>query len=216
MFTKPLSIAALTGALALSACTDPSALGDPANRQRDTGVLVGAGAGALLGNLVGGDTRATAAGAVIGGVAGGLIGNQLDKQEADLRNSLGNQNVLINNTGDRLIVTLPQDILFATDSTSVRSDLQRDLRVVANNLQSYPNSTVQVLGHTDNTGDAAYNQDLSERRAQSVVSVLIGAGVAPGRLVAVGRGEDAPVASNLTPEGRARNRRVEIVILPRG
>ncbi|MFD2856873.1 OmpA family protein [Seohaeicola zhoushanensis] len=123
-------------------------------------------------------------------------------------------NGTITNTGDRLIVTLPQDILFATDSYAVRSDLQRDLGALASNLRAYPNSTVQVVGHTDNTGDAAYNQDLSERRASSVGSVLINSGVAAGRIQIVGRGEDAPIASNLTPEGRARNRRVEVVIIP--
>lgn len=218
MITRTAGILALTSALALGACTDPANFGvnDPnnPNRQRDTGVLVGAGVGAVVGNLIGKDTEATAAGAVVGGIAGGLIGNRLDKQAADLRQSVGNPNVSVVNAGDRLIVTLPQDILFATDSTAVRPDLQRDLRAVASNLQAYPNSTVQVIGHTDNTGDAAYNQDLSERRARSVANVLISAGTSAGRIVTVGRGEDAPVASNLTPEGRAQNRRVEIVILP--
>ncbi|MCR9124631.1 MAG: OmpA family protein [Rhodobacteraceae bacterium] len=213
--TRVTLIAAASAALALSACTE-SALTDPnnPNRQRDQGVLIGALAGAALGQIVGGDTEATIAGAALGGVAGGVIGNQLDRQEADLRQDLGNDQVTITNTGDRLIVTLPQDILFATDSFAVRSDLQRDLRVVASNLQAYPNSTVQVIGHTDNTGDATYNQGLSERRARAVANVLIGAGVSSGRILAVGRGENQPVASNLTPEGRALNRRVEIVILP--
>jgi outer membrane protein OmpA-like peptidoglycan-associated protein len=122
--------------------------------------------------------------------------------------------VQITNTGDRLIVTLPQDILFATDSASVRPDLQNDLRTVASNLQNYPNSTVQIIGHTDNTGEAAYNQQLSQRRADSVSSVLLGAGVPASRIQAYGRGEDQPIASTLTPERKAQNHRVEIVILP--
>ena len=186
MTLKIAAIAALSGALFLGACTDPGGLNDPnnPNRPRDTGVLVGAGVGAALGQIFGGDTKATAAGALVGGIAGGVIGNQLDKQEADLRASLNNGTVV--NTGDRLVVTLPQDILFATDSFAVRPDLVRDLRAVAGNLQAYPNSTVQVVGHTDNTGEAAYNQDLSERRARSVVDVLIGAGISPARLA--GRG----------------------------
>ena len=208
--------AVLSGAMFLGACTDPGQLNDPnnPNRNRDQGILLGAGLGALVGNLAGGDTEATMAGAVVGGVAGGLIGNELDKQEADLRASLGDDRVRIVNTGDRLIVTLPQDILFATDSFAVRPALMGDLRAVSRNLQSYPNSTVQVIGHTDNTGDAAYNQALSERRASSVANVLIGAGTSSARIVTIGRGEDVPVASNLSPEGRALNRRVEIVILP--
>ena len=85
---------------------------------------------------------------------------------------------------------------------------------VAQSLQQYPNSTVQVVGHTDNSGDAGYNQSLSERRANAVADVLMNGGVPFGRIQTYGRGEDQPVASNLTTEGKAQNRRVEIVILP--
>ena len=85
---------------------------------------------------------------------------------------------------------------------------------MAGSLNRYPNTTVNVVGHTDNTGEAAYNQSLSERRAQAVASVLISAGVSPARIRSIGRGEDQPVASNLTAEGRQQNRRVEIIITP--
>lgn len=219
MKTARFPLAALVAVpLFLGACTDPGMLNDPnnPNRNRDSGVLLGAGIGAVLGNIIGGDTEATMAGAVAGGVAGGLIGNNLDKQEADLRRDLGNNNVTINNTGDRLIVTLPQDILFATDSFAVRADLQRDLRTVASNLMAYPDTNVQVIGHTDNVGEALYNLELSQRRAASVAGILIDSGVASYRISTIGRGEDQPVASNLTPEGRAKNRRVEIIIEPNG
>lgn len=153
-------------------------------------------------------------GAVLGGAVGAGIGYSLDKQEADLRRDLGNENVTVQNTGDRLIVTLPQDILFGTDSFAVRTDLRRDLNAVAGNLQAYPNSTIQIVGHTDSDGDAAYNQQLSERRANSVADVLLDAGIPFSRIQTFGRGESQPVASNLDPAGKARNRRVEIVILP--
>ncbi|MEC3860921.1 OmpA family protein [Mesobacterium sp. TK19101] len=209
---------ACAGALTLSACTDGSGAfqGDP-NQKTKQGALVGAGIGALTGILAGGDSgerrRGALIGAAIGAGAGAAIGNQLDKQEADLRQTLGN-NVAIQNTGDRLIVTLPQDILFATDSSNLRPDLQRDIRAVAQNLLAYPDTTVQVLGHTDNVGDAGYNLDLSQRRAQAVANILTSEGVPYSRVLVSGRGEDQPVASNLTPEGRQQNRRVEIVILP--
>ena len=144
--------------------------------------------------------------------AGAGIGNRLDQQEEDLRQSMSNGT--ITNTGDRLIVTLPNDILFAVDDATVRPDLQRDLRALAGNLQAYPNSTVQIVGHTDSDGDAAYNLGLSQRRAQSVANVLVAAGVSGSRLQTIGRGEDQPVADNLTAQGKAQNRRVEIVILP--
>ncbi|MGJ8603153.1 MAG: OmpA family protein [Marivita sp.] len=215
-FTLPI---ALIGALVLSACTqggfsDPN---DP-NRQAKQGAAIGAGVGALAGILAGDDPeerrRGALIGAVVGGAGGAVIGNQLDRQEADLRAQLGNNNVSIRNTGDRLIVTLPQDILFATNSATLRPDLQRDLRTVGQSLLAYPDTTVQVVGHTDNTGDASFNFNLSQQRAQSVATILASEGVPAFRIQSIGRGEDQPIASNLTPEGRAQNRRVEIVILP--
>jgi outer membrane protein OmpA-like peptidoglycan-associated protein len=109
---------------------------------------------------------------------------------------------------------MPEGILFAVDSAAVNGAVQNDLYAVADNVNRYPNSRVEVIGHTDNTGSAAYNQDLSHRRAKAVAKILRGAGVARGRIAAYGRGEDSPVASNLTPEGRQQNRRVEILIIP--
>ena len=211
-----LSAVALIG---LGACTTGPLFdeSDP-NRQAKQGALIGAGMGAIAGRMVGGKdkgerNRATVAGALVGAAAGAAIGNRLDQQEADLRQQLGSD-TSIRNTGDRLIVTMPQDILFATDSASLRPDLQSDIRTVAQSLLAYPDTSVQVIGHTDNTGDAGYNLDLSQRRAQSVANVLVSEGVPSVRIQSVGRGEDQPIASNLTPEGRAQNRRVEIVILP--
>ena len=90
-----------------------------------------------------------------------------------------------------------------------------DRRECAANLVSYPNSTIQVIGHTDNVGTAAYNFDLSQRRAVAVRDILLGAGVPSNRLSAAGAGEDRPVATNLTSAGRAQNRRVEIIITPK-
>ncbi|MEP4195167.1 MAG: OmpA family protein [Aliishimia sp.] len=219
-FGKTPIVIALSGIVALTACTDPSQLGldaDNPNAKSRQGVLLGAGIGAALGAVTGRDgdrTEAALKGAILGGATGGIIGNSLDRQEADLRNSVGNNDVQIENTGDRLIVTLPQDILFATDSFSVRPDLARDLRAVASNLQAYPDSNVQIVGHTDADGDAGYNQTLSERRANAVADVLLDQGIPFGRIQTYGRGESQPVSSNLTPDGKSQNRRVEIVILP--
>ena len=131
-----------------------------------------------------------------------------------MRNSFSNPNIPVTNYGDYLVVNMPQDVLFATDSAALRPDLSRDVQAVAQSLLKYPNSTIQVIGHTDNTGTAAYNQDLSQRRAASVAGVLMGSGVPSSRIATIGRGEDQPIASNLTPEGRSKNRRVEIIIRP--
>ncbi|WP_210529033.1 OmpA family protein [Rubellimicrobium arenae] len=200
--------------LALAACQAP-APGQDVSQTRN-GAAVGAGIGALAGALTGDNpeerVRNAAIGAAVLGAAGAGVGAVLDRQEAELRAELGSGTVT--NTGNQLIVTLPQDILFGTDSASVSLQSQQDLRAVANSLNNYPNTTVNVVGHTDNTGDAAYNQDLSERRAQAVAQVLIGSGVSPARVNTIGRGEDAPIASNQTVAGRAQNRRVEIIITP--
>ncbi len=199
----------------LSACTDPAYMtGSQAERDEYLQTKTGAVIGGILGAGVAAATDGNVlVGAAVGAGAGAIIGNQLDKQEAELRRDLGND-VIIENTGDRLIVTLPQDLLFAVDSFDVRADLRSDLANVATSLNKYPDTTVQVLGHTDNTGAASYNQTLSERRAGAVSSILIQNGVSASRVQTIGRGEDQSVASNLSPEGRAQNRRVEIVILP--
>ena len=119
------------------------------------------------------------------------------------------------NTGDQLIVSLPHDILFSIDSTSLRSDLIADLHTLSNNLRSYPDTGIQVVDHTDNTGAATYNHILSAGSAESISRVLLNNGVDPSRIMTIGRGEDQPTASNLTAQERSQNRRVEIVILPK-
>jgi len=215
--TKPLLFMAI-GTMALAACTDPyTDTGDSRQRMKE-GAAIGAGVGAITGLIAsqkgGNDAKYAAVGAAIGAGIGTAIGSRLDKQANELRDNFGNKGIKVVNTGSELVVTMPQDIVFATDSAAVRTDLQSDLRVLATSLNNYPDSTVDVIGHTDNTGAADYNQQLSARRAGAVEAVLADAGVAPGRIRAYGRGEAQPVASNLTPEGRAQNRRVEIVIRP--
>ena len=219
MFKTPSLVIGAASLLALSACTDP-AFGPGGERERTgQGAAIGAAAGAVLGNLTagGGDrSRNAVIGAAAGAIAGGLIGQQLDRQAAELRQDFGNGEIDVINTGSELVVRMPQDILFAVDSAQVNAGLQSDLRVLAQSLNRYPDTSVAVVGHTDNTGSASYNQGLSERRAQSVTTILIQSGVNPGRLFAIGAGEDQPLASNLTPEGRAQNRRVDITIAPTG
>lgn len=210
---------ALSSVLALAACTDPASLAsnsDP-NRNTKTGAIAGAIAGAGVGLVTGGDNQGknAAVGAAAGALLGAGIGATLDQQATELRQQLANDGITVTNTGDRLIVSLPQDISFDTGSSVVRPSLQSDLNRVAANFVKYQNSNLQVIGHTDNVGEAAYNQTLSEQRAVAVTSILVNGGVSPARLTSYGRGEDQPVASNLTPEGRAQNRRVDIIVVPK-
>ncbi len=211
--TKPLLVLSTVGALALSACTSPT--GELGPRTKN-GAVTGAMVGGVLGALTGKNNKLgrAAVGAAIGAGIGGAIGSELDKQARELEATMANDQVRIVNTGDSLVVTMPQDILFATDSAVVNPGLRADLAALSRNLLNYPNSTVEVIGHTDNVGDADYNLSLSRRRAASVASVLFENGVPSTRVVTIGRGEDAPIASNLTAEGRQQNRRVEIIIRP--
>jgi outer membrane protein OmpA-like peptidoglycan-associated protein len=215
--TRITGVAALAAVLALGACTDPSYLGntDDPNARAKRGALIGGLLGAGIGAVTSDDDKAeTVIGSAIAGAAvGGLIGNQLDKQAAELRQTL-DDDIGVINTGDRLIVSLPNDITFDTDSAFVRPQLKSDLSKVAASLLRYPDTNVQVIGHTDSDGDAAYNVNLSVRRANAVADELQAGGVPYTRLRTIGRGEDEPIASNLTPEGKARNRRVEIVVIP--
>lgn len=205
----------LTLLVAGAALVTTSACTTPAGEKTRSGAMIGGIIGAATGALTSDRDKLSGAikGAAIGAGAGAAIGYNLDAQEAQLRNDLGDS-ATITNTGDRLIVSMSQDILFATDSASLSYSIRDELRSVARSLNDYPNSTIQVLGHTDNTGSAAYNLDLSQRRAAAVSAELIAAGVTASRIQSIGRGEDQPIASNLTVEGRAQNRRVEIVILP--
>lgn len=214
-FTLPLLVLSVA---ALGACTDPAYVtGDAEARDQYKNTKTGAIIGGLLGAGVGKATGGSAlAGAAIGAGAGAIVGNSLDKQAEELRADIDNEGVTIENTGDRLIVTLPQDITFDSDSYAVRPGLANDLVAVADSLKKYPDSVVQVIGHTDSTGSAEHNQRLSENRANAVADKLMDAGVAFERIETIGKGEDQPVASNLTEEGKAQNRRVEIVILPNG
>lgn len=213
--TKTMIIA-LAGTVALTACTDPNYVtGNTEQNKATQGAILGGIAGGFFGATREGDNKLgkVAVGAAIGAIAGGAIGTALDQQAEDLRASVGDD-IGIVNTGDSLIVTMPQDILFAVNSATLTGSLRSDLYAVAQNLVDYPDTSIDVVGHTDNTGEAAFNQDLSSRRADAVAAILSDGGVSYARLRSYGRGEDQPVASNLTDEGRAQNRRVELIIRP--
>jgi outer membrane protein OmpA-like peptidoglycan-associated protein len=183
-------------------------------RNRDKGVLIGAGAGAAAGGAIGNATGSTARGAIIGavvgGVAGGVIGHQMDQQAKELSYELPGATVV--RVGEGLTVTFPEGLLFAYDSDDIGPGAQGNLRKLAASLDKYPRTNTLIVGHTDATGTGSYNQGLSERRAQSAQSFLVGEGVASARLRTAGRGSTEPIATNETDAGRQQNRRVEIAI----
>jgi outer membrane protein OmpA-like peptidoglycan-associated protein len=216
MIAKTPLILSAAALLALTACVDPNQYPDDPNARAKGGAIAGAVIGGILGPQTGeGDDLSRAViGAGIGAAVGGAIGASLDRQAAELRAQIQTPGVSVTNMGDYLVVNMPEGLLFATDSATLRPTLVGDLNRVAASLLRYPDSRIEVVGHTDNVGTAAYNMDLSQRRAVAVASVLQGAGVPWARMQAIGRGFDQPVASNATEAGRAQNRRVEILIRP--
>lgn len=213
MAVLKLTIAAAVAAtMGLSACTNP----DGTANQAGTGALLGAASGAILGQAISpsNERRGRIIGAVAGAIVGGAIGDNLDKQEAELRADLGGSGARIVNTGQQLIVTLPEAITFDFDSAVLQSHFVGSVREIARSLQNYPDTIVEVVGHTDNIGSPAYNNSLSQARASSVANVLINSGVRPSRVRVYGAGETQPVASNANASGRQANRRVEIIITP--
>ena len=218
---KTALAALLVGAAALTACstTDPYT-GMPVRNNTGTGVLTGAGIGAALGYLTntnkGEQGRKNALiGAGIGALAGGAVGNYMDRQQADFRRSLEGSGVMIRRNGDQIVLVMPSDVTFAVDRSEVQPQFTRVLDDVARTLNAYPQTTIDVVGHADSSGPDDYNQTLSERRASSVASYLTNVGrVLTDRVFVAGQGERQPIASNDTAEGRAQNRRVEIILRP--
>ncbi len=201
--------------VSLSACvTDPNT-GEQKVSRTAIGGVGGAALGYLLGGIVGGQT-ARIVGAGIGGVAGGAIGYKMDQQIKELKEQTAGSGVDVTETpdGKAILVNLPDGVTFAVDSTTISPSFQSTLDQIATSLKTYPDSLIDVYGHTDSTGSDTYNQGLSERRAKAVADYLAMRGVSSARIRSQGFGEQYPVASNETAEGRALNRRVEIKITP--
>lgn len=197
---RPLMVATLLGALAVQGCSS----------NLRTGALGGAAAGAIVGGLASGTARGAIIGAAVGGAAGTAIGAVMDRQAEDLQDKLPNARV--ERVGEGITVTFDSGILFDVNSADLRAAAQQNLRDLVESLREYEGTEVLVVGHTDSTGTAAYNQGLSERRASAARTFLVGAGLEAGRVRAVGMGLNEPIASNDTEAGRQENRRVEVAI----
>lgn len=200
----------LVAVLAFSACTYNNGMPN----QPATGALVGGVTGAALGKAVGGDDRSAIIGGVAGAVIGGAIGESIARQERELNQQLAGSGALVTNTGSQLRVILPESVTFPTGSAAVDPGFRPALREIARSLVAHPSSTIRVVGHTDNVGSAEYNRTLSKERALAVARILIGYGVPASRITYSGRGFAEPITSNNSVEGRAMNRRVEIIITP--
>ncbi|HUQ12735.1 MAG TPA: OmpA family protein [Novosphingobium sp.] len=212
LFSASLAALALAG---LSACvTDPNT-GEKKISRTAVGGVLGAGAGYLLGGVIGGKT-ARIAGAGLGGVAGAAVGYQLDKQIKELKEDTAGTGVDVSETdnGQAILVNLPNGVTFATGSYAINSTFQATLDQIAQSLREYPNSLIDVYGHTDTVGTTASNQRLSEERARAVANYLINRGVASSRIRWQGFGETQLKVATGDGVNEPANRRVEIKIVP--
>jgi outer membrane protein OmpA-like peptidoglycan-associated protein len=208
------SLAALSLA-SLSACVTNPNTGEREISRGAVGAVGGAVLGGLLGGVIGGKTGRIV-GAGLGGVAGGVVGYQMDQQIKELKEKTAGSGIDVTETdnGQAILVNLPNGVTFATDSSAISPAFRTTLDQIAQSLRDYPNSLIDVYGHTDSTGSDTYNQGLSERRARAVADYLSMRGVAASRIRWQGYGETQPIASNDSEQGRSQNRRVEIKIVP--
>jgi outer membrane protein OmpA-like peptidoglycan-associated protein len=217
---KSLRLVVPVAAVALlvgCATTDPYS-GQTQRSSTATGAGIGAAVGATAGALSGSGSTSrrdrALIGAAVGAAAGAGIGAYMDRQEQQLRESMQGTGIEVDRRGDDIVLNMPSSVTFGFDSSELTSSARHALNDVSSVLTQYTDTRVNIAGHTDSTGDAGYNQRLSERRAESVGNYLAQNGVSRQRLYMTGYGENQPVASNATEQGRAQNRRVEITLSP--
>ncbi|MGL5336917.1 MAG: OmpA family protein [Enterovibrio sp.] len=180
-----------------------------------TAAVIGAAAGAVAGKSTGNHKGKRAfIGAAIGALAGAAVGQYMDQQEAQFRQELEGSGIEVIREGDNIRLIMPSNITFASNQSSVLPNFHTTLGAIARVMNKYEKTFLSIEGHTDSSGDDAYNMTLSEKRAESVKSYLQRQGVNAQRLYVTGYGETQPKADNRTSEGRAQNRRVEIEIVP--
>jgi outer membrane protein OmpA-like peptidoglycan-associated protein len=203
---RALTALLVVGSFGASACASMN--------KKQEGAVIGAGAGGAIGAVIGNATGSTAKGAIIGAVVGGtagaIIGHQMDQQAKELSQNI--KGATVERVGEGINVTFASGLLFPFNSDVIQPTAAENLRELAASLNKYPDSQLLIVGHTDNVGDDAYNQRLSERRANAAATYLEAQGVARTRVATSGKGEAEPVAPNDTEAGMQKNRRVEVAI----
>ena len=199
--------------------TNCKAVQNANNKQK--GGTIGAAGGAILGAIIGnniGKGGNGELGAVIGGVIGGgagvLIGNKMDKQAQEIENEI--PGATVERVDDGIVVTFDENsgVYFDTNKYNVNTKSQETLNKLAGVFAEYPDTNILVVGHTDSSGSEDYNMTLSKNRANAVTNYLTGKNISSGRFTTNWFGEEQPKHDNTTAEGRAKNRRVNVAILP--
>jgi outer membrane protein OmpA-like peptidoglycan-associated protein len=209
---------AAAAALTVGCQTIDPYTGETKTSSATKGAAIGAGAGAVLGILTGDDSKErrkrALIGAGVGAIAGGAVGSYMDNQEAKLREQLQGTGVSVTRVGNDIVLNMPGNVTFQTDSSDLNPQFFGVLDSVGLVLKEYDKTVIEVVGHTDSTGSAEYNQALSERRAATVATYINNRGIDRQRILAFGRGLTQPIADNATSAGRAMNRRVELTLSP--
>jgi len=174
------------------------------------GTAAGAGMGAVIGKATGNAALGPIIGAAVGGATGAVIGRQMDKQAEDIQNKVPDAKV--ERVGEGIVVEFSSNVLFGFDKSDLSAEAKTNLDKLVTILNEYPETNLEVQGHTDSKGTEGYNMTLSEKRATTVSSYLVTRSIASQRLSIKGFGETAPKYDNETEEGRAQNRRVEFLI----
>ena len=215
-----LIVAGVSVIALLGACTttDPYS-STPRRNNTGTGAIAGAIGGAVLGYLTNTSNseegrKNALIGAGIGALGGAAVGAYMDRQQRELEAELSGSGVGVARQGDNLVLRMPSDVTFASNQSSISPRFNATLDDVAAVLNRYDQSVIDIIGHADSDGADDYNLNLSRQRASSVAQYLVSRNVLADRLYVDGRGESEPVATNATAEGKAQNRRVEIVIRP--
>ncbi|WP_028296812.1 OmpA family protein [Olivibacter sitiensis] len=203
-------VAVATSAMLMTSCSTIKNMNNT-TKGAAVGTAGGAGIGAIIGNKAGNTAVGALIGGAIGGVAGGLIGKKMDKQAAEIEKTVAGAEVIREEEG--IVVKFDSGILFGFDQSTLQPNAQTNINNLVKSLNSNPDTDILVIGHTDNKGTEQYNQGLSERRAKAVRDYAVAQGLASGRIKTEGKSFNEPIASNDTEEGRAQNRRVEIVIV---
>ena len=213
-----LAVAITTIAFAAGCTTVNPYTGESQTAKATSGAAIGAATGAIIGAIAGSNSRErrerALIGAGVGALAGGSVGFYMDQQEAKLRERLRGTGVSVTRSGDHIILNMPGNVTFETNSADLRPQFFGVLDSVALVIVEFNKTLVEVSGHTDSTGSTDHNQALSERRAATVAHYLMGREIDQLRVLTFGFGESRPIASNATEDGRQANRRVEIELVP--
>jgi len=212
-----LAAAAIAGLAAGCQTTDPYT-GEKKTTSTTFGALIGAGAGAAIGMISGHDAKQRRQRALdvfaLAGDRRGAVGNYMDRQESELRALMRDSGVTVTRKGEDIVLNMPGNVTFRTGSADLNAQFFKVLDGVAQVAKKYDKTIIEIAGHTDNVGGADFNKQLSQRRASAVAQYLQSRGVSEPRIITAAGGEDHPIASNSTEQGRAANRRVEVTLAP--